>query len=112
MHRHLFRWIGMLSVVFSSMALAQAEYGIHEKSLERVNAASKVAPLTTDIFGERVSLFNGATTFSNVDISIPGTLVSGTHPSPRKLDRWDGERLTLWYFAPISSRSEALQLLS
>jgi RHS repeat-associated protein len=72
MYRHLFRWIGVLSVVFSSTALAQAEYGIHEKSLERVNAASKVAPLTTDIFGERVSLFNGATTFSNVDISIPG----------------------------------------
>ncbi|MGS1078415.1 RHS repeat domain-containing protein [Pseudoxanthomonas beigongshangi] len=72
MYRNLFRWIGVLSVVFSSTALAQAEYGIHQKSLERVNAASKVAPLTTDIFGERVSLFNGATTFSNIDISIPG----------------------------------------
>lgn len=42
------------------------EYGKH------VEAARRVAPLGSDLFGEQVSLYNGSTEFSVVDVSIPG----------------------------------------
>lgn len=38
----------------------------------RTKAAQQVEPLTSDLFGDQVSLYSGQTTFSNVDIDIPG----------------------------------------
>ncbi|GGK11742.1 RHS repeat domain-containing protein [Luteimonas terricola] len=60
--------------LLGSMGVAQAQnYGLHQKSLERINAAQAVAPLSVDTaFGEQVSHYNGSVQFANVDISIPG----------------------------------------
>lgn len=38
----------------------------------RLSSAQKVTPLSGDVFGESVSLFTGATTFSVTDIALPG----------------------------------------
>ena len=60
--------------LLGNMGLAQAQtYGLHQKSLERINTAQTVAPLSVDdAFGEQVSLYNGSVQFANVDISVPG----------------------------------------
>lgn len=42
------------------------EYGKH------LRAAQEVTPLTSDLFGDQVSLYNGATEFNVVDINLPG----------------------------------------
>jgi RHS repeat-associated protein len=42
------------------------EYG------KKVKASERATPLTDQLFGEEVSLYNGATSFSMVDIDIPG----------------------------------------
>ena len=47
-------------------------YALHEKALERINAAKSLGPLTGDAFGDQLSLFNGTVSFNNVDISVPG----------------------------------------
>ncbi len=39
---------------------------------KRIKAASAVAPLEGNMFGDEISLYNGATSFSVVDISVPG----------------------------------------
>lgn len=51
---------------------ASGTYSLHEKALERVSEASKVAPLGIDAFGDQLSLYSGSVEFSNVDISVPG----------------------------------------
>jgi YD repeat-containing protein len=45
---------------------AYEEYG------KRVHAAQEVAPIGDSIFGDQVSLYNGATHFEVTDVSIPG----------------------------------------
>jgi Ni,Fe-hydrogenase III small subunit len=42
------------------------EYGKH------LRAAQEVTPLKSEAFGDKVSLYNGATEFVAVDVSIPG----------------------------------------
>ncbi len=44
----------------------------HEEYGKYVEAARRTAPLSSDLFGESVSLYNGATEFSVVDVSLPG----------------------------------------
>ena len=43
-----------------------------QKYIERLDRASDVAALSDDIFGESISLKDGQTTFTSVDIDIPG----------------------------------------
>jgi len=65
----------LLLAVFSLTAQAQSgstnvdayeEYGKH------VRAAQEVTPLTSTLFGDRVSLYNGATEFDVTDVDLPG----------------------------------------
>lgn len=44
----------------------------YEEFDQRVRSAQMVTPLASDVFGEQVSLYNGATQFSVVDIDLPG----------------------------------------
>lgn len=39
---------------------------------KQVDAAQRLAPLDTGLFGEQVSLYNGSTSFSLTDIDLPG----------------------------------------
>lgn len=39
---------------------------------KRLRAAEQVAPLTSDVFGEQVNLYDRSTSFEHVDISLPG----------------------------------------
>lgn len=48
------------------------EYGVHEKHIERLTQAQKLAPVGVDGFGDQISYFSGGLTFSNADISLPG----------------------------------------
>lgn len=62
-------WLCLLPGLVS----AQGAYNLHEKGIERLNEASKIAPLSVDtLFGEQVSRFNGGAEFFSVDISVPG----------------------------------------
>ena len=54
-------------------APAQEAKQIWEEYGKRVEASGKVAPLGPDLFGDQVSLSNGALSFSVTDVSIPGS---------------------------------------
>jgi YD repeat-containing protein len=56
----------------SSCAQTPAPMTPQEDYAKRLRAAELVSPLTSDLFGDSVSLFNGATEFAVVDIDIPG----------------------------------------
>lgn len=53
---------------------AAAEGGVptYLEYRERIDSAQAIAPLDAGMFGDRVSLYNGSTTFSVVDLEIPG----------------------------------------
>lgn len=44
-------------------------YQEHEK---KIRSSQQVAPLTSDLFGDAISLYSGATEFSVVDVDLPG----------------------------------------
>jgi hypothetical protein len=64
----------LLAAAFNlpSASLAQATMTPQEDYAKRLRAAELVIPLTSDLFGDSVGLFNGATEFAVVDIDIPG----------------------------------------
>ncbi|MFG6111578.1 hypothetical protein [Stenotrophomonas nematodicola] len=74
--QHVARYLAGLGLALSfgfAHAQTPGSYGLHERSIERINGAKDLGVLSADtLFGEQVSLFNGSTTFENVDISIPG----------------------------------------
>lgn len=39
---------------------------------KRLRAAEQVAPLTSDVFGEQVNLYDRSASFEHVEISLPG----------------------------------------
>lgn len=43
-----------------------------EEYAKRIKSATEVSPLTSELFGEQVSPYNGATELCTTDISIPG----------------------------------------
>lgn len=45
---------------------------VYQEYGQRMRSAQMVSPLSSDLFGENINLFDGQTEFSNVDISIPG----------------------------------------
>jgi hypothetical protein len=55
-----------------SFAQAPAPMTPQEDYAKRLRAAELVSPLTSDLFGDSVSLYSGATEFAVVDIDIPG----------------------------------------
>jgi hypothetical protein len=64
----------LLAAAFNlpSASLAQATMTPQEDYAKRLRAAELVSPLTSDLFGDSVGLFNGATEFAVVDIDLPG----------------------------------------
>lgn len=60
--------------VTSLTAHAQTADGVepYEEFGKRLRAAEDVTPLKSDVFGDQVSLYNGATEFDVVDMDIPG----------------------------------------
>lgn len=59
--------------LFASLAHAQST-GVepYEEFGKRLRAAQEVTPLTSDLFGDHVSLYNGSVEFGVTDIDIPG----------------------------------------
>lgn len=70
-------WLGMLLVVLASSAHAQSSSGVdpYEEYGKRLRAAQEVTPLKSDLFGDQVSLYNGATEFDVTDIDLPGNSI-------------------------------------
>jgi YD repeat-containing protein len=44
----------------------------YQEYAKRVKSAQTTSPLSSDLFGENISLYNGATEFSATDIDVPG----------------------------------------
>jgi YD repeat-containing protein len=63
-----------VSSVWFGMSAAQAQQPIlpYQEYSKRVKGAEIAAPLKSDLFGESVSLYNGATEFVVTDVDIPG----------------------------------------
>jgi len=69
--RRIIAILALLLCVCVGQAIAQGLVAFDH--IERnIKSAQAVAPLKSDLFGDRVSLFNGATEFEVVDIEIPG----------------------------------------
>lgn len=69
MHRFLAALAGLALVVPCTIYAETLPYHEHAK---RLKAAEMAAPLTSQLFGESISLYNGTGEFSVVDIDIPG----------------------------------------
>ena len=61
-----------LLMVASSQLLAQQGRFVWEDFSKRIGASRQISPLGDDLFGDKVSLSNGALSFSIVDIDLPG----------------------------------------
>jgi hypothetical protein len=63
-------WLALGLALVACPLLAQVsayeEYGTH------LHAAQEVTPLTSTLFGDQVSLYNGSTAFDVTDIDLPG----------------------------------------
>lgn len=53
-------------------AQAQSTVAPYEEHSKFTRAAQQVSPLTSELFGDNISLYNGSTEFSVTDISLPG----------------------------------------
>ena len=62
--------VGQLPGIASPQTLAPRMP--YQEYAERIKSAGLTAPLTSDLFGDSVSLYNGATQFSATDINVPG----------------------------------------
>lgn len=74
MRRGLVHFLLLLSVALPFCARGQQYDGVdgYEEYGKRISAAQEVAPIADSIFGDHVSLYNGATRFEVTDVSIPG----------------------------------------
>ncbi len=65
-----------MGALFASLMVSS--FGVQSRTLpfeeysKRITSASTVSPLTMELFGEQISLYNGSTEFSATDIEIPG----------------------------------------
>lgn len=73
------KWCAVASLVLlatlpSLRAWAANYQGVdpYEEYGKRINAAEQVAPLSDSLFGDRINLYNGTTTFAATDVSLPG----------------------------------------
>ena len=63
-------WLGW-SLVVACLPVA-AQVAPYEEYGKNLRAAQEVSPLKSDLFGDKVSLYNGATEFDVTDIDLPG----------------------------------------
>ena len=63
-------WLGMLLGATALPSHAQVEP--YEEFGKHLREAQEVTPLTSTLFGDKVSLYNGATEFDVTDIDLPG----------------------------------------
>lgn len=71
----LSRVCAVLAVTFAAtLAHAQTDNGVepYEEFGKKLRAAEEITPLKSDLFGDKVSLYNGSTEFNVVDVSVPG----------------------------------------
>ncbi|MBL8263531.1 MAG: RHS repeat-associated core domain-containing protein [Xanthomonadaceae bacterium] len=62
----------LLSLTIAAHAQTTPTVEPYQEYGKKVKASERATPLTDQLFGEEVSLYNGATSFSVVDIDIPG----------------------------------------
>lgn len=65
-------WTAAIAVATSSLCSVEARTLPFEEYDKRIKSAQTVSPLTSELFGERISLYNGSTAFHVTDVSIPG----------------------------------------
>ncbi|MDZ4116997.1 MAG: RHS repeat-associated core domain-containing protein [Xanthomonadaceae bacterium] len=63
--------IATLAIVLPNAAAAQ-DSELSDEYARYINAAQTVGTLGTDLFGDQTDLYTGVTTFSAVDVSLPG----------------------------------------
>lgn len=64
--------LGMLGNSLSAGSQALTPLMPYQEHEKRIRSAQEVAPLTSELFGDSISLYNGATEFVVVDIDLPG----------------------------------------
>lgn len=67
-------WIGLVMAAMVLPALGQSSDGVepYEEYGKHLRAAQETTPLTSTLFGDQLSLYNGATEFDVTDIDLPG----------------------------------------
>lgn len=71
-------WKGCFGAVFAAFLLSSTySYGQgavmpYQEYEKKIRTSERVDPLTSELFGEQVSLYNGSTEFTQVDIDLPG----------------------------------------
>lgn len=67
-------WLGLGLLTASWQIVAQDGSGLapYEEYSKHLRAAEEVTPLTSTLFGDQTSLYNGATEFDVTDIDLPG----------------------------------------
>lgn len=75
--------ITVFLLCFSQAGVAQMSWG--EEYAKRIRAAEAVSPLSDQVLGDNISLFNGGLTFSATDVSVPGNN-SLSVAFPRRVD--------------------------
>ena len=93
-----------LSLSFTAlwMVIPQADAAdVSEEYRRRIESAQNLSALTDELFGDKVSLYNGQTTFTAVDIDVPGN-----NALPVRLERsFDVSLLTDTLLAPAYDAS-------
>ena len=56
----------------SPAAMAQEPLMPYQEHEKKIRSSQQVAPLTSDLFGDAISLYSGTTEFSVVDVDLPG----------------------------------------
>ncbi|MGH8052171.1 MAG: hypothetical protein ACREPB_16030, partial [Arenimonas sp.] len=74
MRNHLQRLWVVSAFFLVGIGAAQTAMGTQpfEEYSKRIKSAQNVAPLSSNLFGESISLYNGATEFAVTDIDLPG----------------------------------------
>lgn len=68
--------VGAMSAAVQLCGVASAQQQAprmpYQEYADRIKSAEMVAPLKSDLFGDSISLYNGATEFTATDVSVPG----------------------------------------
>jgi hypothetical protein len=104
--------LGLVVLCISTQAQAQQTLAPYEEHAKFTRAAQTVAPLTSELFGDQISLYSGATEFVVTDIDLPGNnglpvqLRRGFKVEPRKAT----EQRRVLCPVPCSSLLQCLRL--
>ncbi|MEN5117155.1 RHS repeat protein [Luteimonas sp. TWI662] len=64
--------LSVMALLLAGAAYGQSPMQPYQEYDKRIRATQMVAPLSSDMFGERINLFDRSTSFEHVDISIEG----------------------------------------